>query len=171
MSTDQEFNGLKCMGSKLGICVKDQDKTVLFQNDVSLRMCGNLTGQVCSKACMQLYNQIEECSALSQGMKLFKSTDLEGSKVDAMVVNDGDKITTMFYPLESDQERIEKQEHFFIDRGLTKSEARIMQMVMQGLTNAQIAEKLFISKATLKTHLNNAYKKLPSSMRPSQLRA
>ncbi|QDK38030.1 helix-turn-helix transcriptional regulator [Bdellovibrio sp. NC01] len=168
---EQDSQKLSCLGEKLGVCIKDQNKTVLFQNGASLKMCGNLTGQVCGKACMKLYHQVEECSAISQGMKLFKNTDLDGSKVDAMIVNDGNNITTFLYPLDENQDKYQKQEEYFVEKGLTKSEIRIMQMVLQGMTNAEIAEKLFISKATLKTHLNNAYKKLPSSIRPSQLRA
>lgn len=159
------------LGSKLGLCVKDQEKRVLFQNDNSVKTCGLMVGQVCGKTCMRLYHQVEECSAISEGMKLFKGTDVEGHKVDALIVNDGQTITTLLYSLDEDQDKFIKQEAFFKQKGLTKSELRIMQMVMQGMTNAAIAEKLFISKATLKTHLNNIYKKLPSSMRPSQVRA
>ncbi|MBO9665338.1 MAG: helix-turn-helix transcriptional regulator [Bdellovibrio sp.] len=159
------------LGAKLGVCIKSQNKEVLFQNECSLQTCGNMTGQVCSKACMSLYREVEECSAISEGMRLFKNVDVDGHKVDAMIVNDGSQVITFMYPLDTDQDKFAKQEEFFISRGLTRSELRIMQMVLQGMTNAQIAEKLFISKATLKTHLNNAYKKLPASMRPSQIRA
>lgn len=167
----EESNQYMALGEKLGLCVKSLDKRVLYQNENSIKTCGSLQGQVCTKACMELYHQIEECSAVSEGMKLFKATEIDGNKVDALIVNDGQQITTLLYPLGEDQEKFKKQELFFKERGLTKSELRIMQMVMQGMTNAAIAEKLFISKATLKTHLNNIYKKLPASMRPSQVRA
>lgn len=159
------------LGNKLGLCVKDQEKRVLYQNDTSVKTCGSVVGEICKKACMELYHQVEECSAVSEGMKLIKATQVEGRKVDALIVNDGERITTLLYPLDEDQEKFKKQEAFFRERGLTKSELRIMQMVMQGMTNAAIAEQLFISKATLKTHLNNVYKKLPASMRPSQVRS
>ncbi|WP_295905031.1 helix-turn-helix domain-containing protein [uncultured Bdellovibrio sp.] len=167
LEVDKQFPNL---GSKLGLCVKDLDKRVLYQNENCVKTCGLMTGQVCGKTCMRLYHQIEECAAVSEGMKLFKATEIEGHKVDALIVNDGNSITTILYPLDEDQDKFKKQEIFFQERGLTKSEVRIMQMVMQGMTNAAIAEKLFISKATLKTHLNNIYKKLPASMRPSQVR-
>ena len=158
------------LGNKLGVCIKDQNREVLFQNECSQNTCGNLTGTICTKACMSLYHQMEECAAVSEGMKLFKNVDIDGSKVDAMIVNDGSQIMTFLYPLDETEDKFQKQAEFFEQRGLTRSEARIMQMVLQGMSNAQIAEKLFISKATLKTHLNNAYKKLPASMRPSQIR-
>ncbi|MDG0816397.1 helix-turn-helix transcriptional regulator [Bdellovibrio svalbardensis] len=157
--------------SKVGVCIKDQEQRVLYQNNLSLQICGEQSGQICGKVCKKLYGEMKECSAISQGMKLFKSTEIDGSKVDAVIVNDGERISTFFYPLNEEQDQALKQEAYFAERGLTKSEIRIMQMVMQGMINSEIAEKLFISKATLKTHLNNAYKKLPPSMRPSQLRS
>lgn len=170
MGSDQRLHHLDTICKSIGVCIKDLEKNVVFQSQVSLDLCGNLQGRVCDKGCMNLYHQVEECSAISQGMKVFKNADIDGSKVDAMILNDGTQISTFIYPLDENQGKIEKQEKFLLERGLTKSETQIMLLVLNGLTNSQIAEKLFISKATLKTHLNNAYKKLPSSMRPSQLR-
>ncbi len=170
MGIDADNSPFLSLGKKLGLCVKDQERRVLFQNENAIKTCGNLQGEVCEKACMNLYHQVEECSAVSEGLKLFKAVELDQHKVDALIVNDGERITTLLYPLDEDQEKFKKQEAFFKEKGLTKSELRIMQMVMQGMTNAAIAEKLYISKATLKTHLNNIYKKLPASMRPSQVR-
>lgn len=43
---------------------------------------------------------------------------------------------------------------------LTRAEANIVNLACQGLKNKEIAEKLFISESTVKTHLNNIYKKL-----------
>jgi len=43
---------------------------------------------------------------------------------------------------------------------LTPTEARVAELVTQGLTNPQIGERMFISKATVKTHLLHIFKKL-----------
>jgi DNA-binding CsgD family transcriptional regulator len=43
---------------------------------------------------------------------------------------------------------------------LTDREHEVLQMAMQGLTAAQVAERLFISKRTVETHLERAYAKL-----------
>lgn len=170
MSEFDEAKYFSKLGQKLGLCVKDQEKKVLFQNAISESTCGKKVGEICQQTCATLYPQVEECAAVTEGMKLFKATDFGSRKLDAMIVNDGETITTLLYPLDEDQEKFKKQEVFFRERGLTKSELRIMQMVMQGMTNSAIAKNLFISKSTLKTHLNNIYKKLPASMRPSQVR-
>ena len=38
----------------------------------------------------------------------------------------------------------------------------VMELILKGLTKKEITKKLFVSDATIKTHLNNIYKKLPT---------
>jgi DNA-binding NarL/FixJ family response regulator len=46
------------------------------------------------------------------------------------------------------------------DPRLTPREAEIVRSVALGKTNAEVAEKLSITEGTVKTHLNNVFKKL-----------
>jgi pimeloyl-ACP methyl ester carboxylesterase/DNA-binding CsgD family transcriptional regulator len=48
---------------------------------------------------------------------------------------------------------------------LTPSEVRVVELVAEGLSNKQVAEKLFVSVATVKTHLQHVYQKLEVSTR------
>ncbi len=43
---------------------------------------------------------------------------------------------------------------------LTKSEIKILKLMEEGYKNQEIAEKLYISKATVKTHINHIYSKM-----------
>ena len=43
---------------------------------------------------------------------------------------------------------------------LTKKEKLILKLISKGCTNKQIAEKLFVSTETVKTHVKNIYRKL-----------
>lgn len=43
---------------------------------------------------------------------------------------------------------------------LTAQERRVLRMVAAGLSNAEIAERLFVAQATVRKHLENAYRKL-----------
>ncbi|GAB6260836.1 LuxR C-terminal-related transcriptional regulator [Photobacterium sp. CCB-ST2H9] len=43
---------------------------------------------------------------------------------------------------------------------LTKREEDILKLIIQGESNAKIAESLFVSESTVKTHLYNAFKKI-----------
>ena len=48
---------------------------------------------------------------------------------------------------------------------LTASELRVCQLAADGLTNAEIAQALFVTRRTVETHLGNAYRKLEISSR------
>lgn len=54
---------------------------------------------------------------------------------------------------------------------LTRREREILQLVSRGYSNPQIAASLFISPATVKTHLQNVYKKLRAADRASAVGA
>jgi DNA-binding NarL/FixJ family response regulator len=43
---------------------------------------------------------------------------------------------------------------------LTNREKQVLSLVVMGLTNLEIAQKLYVSESTVKSHLNTAYKKL-----------
>ena len=46
--------------------------------------------------------------------------------------------------------------------GLTQREAEILGLIAQGLTNGEIAERLFLSNHTIKTHINRIFAKTGS---------
>jgi len=48
---------------------------------------------------------------------------------------------------------------------LSEREFEIVQLIYEGITNNQIAEKLFVSVNTVKTHLKNIYLKLDANTR------
>jgi DNA-binding NarL/FixJ family response regulator len=48
---------------------------------------------------------------------------------------------------------------------LTESERRVVLLVAEGLTNPQIAARLFVSPQTVKTHMKNVFRKLKVSSR------
>ncbi len=48
---------------------------------------------------------------------------------------------------------------------LTEAELRVIALVAEGLTNPQIAARLFVSAQTVKTHMKNVFRKLGVSSR------
>jgi ATP/maltotriose-dependent transcriptional regulator MalT len=62
-----------------------------------------------------------------------------------------------------------KTSHGYPD-GLTAREAEVLRLVAQGLTDAQVAERLFISRRTVNWHLTLIYSKLQVSSRSAATR-
>lgn len=53
--------------------------------------------------------------------------------------------------------------------GLTEQETRVLDLIGSGLRNRQIADELFVSVATVKTHINNLFTKLDVQSRQQAL--
>ena len=56
------------------------------------------------------------------------------------------------------------REHF-LKKSLSKSEVEVVILVLQGLINREVANRLCVAEKTIKFHLGNAYKKLNISRR------
>lgn len=146
----------------MGLCIKDLDRKVLFQNEACRSFCGDMTDKACGKGCMEYYTTNELCPSRSEGAHVYPNKPAKDQLVDMIVVNNSAEIVTMLYPV---SKKHEKEMEFFTDKGLSRRELEIVGMVVRGMTNSEIVKKLAISKATLKTHLNNVYKKLPPESR------
>jgi len=51
------------------------------------------------------------------------------------------------------------------DLGITKRELEILELIAQGMSNREIAEKLFVSENTVKTHSSRLLEKLSAKRR------
>ncbi|HQQ98799.1 MAG TPA: LuxR C-terminal-related transcriptional regulator [Cyclobacteriaceae bacterium] len=49
--------------------------------------------------------------------------------------------------------------------GISKREQEVLTWMAQGLSNQEIADKMFVSISTVKTHLSNLFQKLNASRR------
>jgi len=54
--------------------------------------------------------------------------------------------------------------------GLTSRETEVLRLIAGGLSNPEIAEQLFISEATVKTHINNTFAKIGARHRAEAVR-
>ncbi len=57
-----------------------------------------------------------------------------------------------------------------VKQGLSKREAEILLLMHDGLSNQQIADKLFISENTIKKHISNIFQKLQVERRTEAVR-
>ncbi|HKX84186.1 MAG TPA: response regulator transcription factor [Pyrinomonadaceae bacterium] len=71
---------------------------------------------------------------------------------------------------------IQTTDPFQLDRtnlqklGLSKREYEVLELISHGLSNQEIAEKLFVSTSTVKTHVSNVLAKLDASRRTQAIR-
>jgi DNA-binding NarL/FixJ family response regulator len=54
-----------------------------------------------------------------------------------------------------------------LPEGLTAREVDTLRLVAEGLSNQQVASRLFVSEATVKTHVNHLISKLGVEGRPA----
>jgi two-component system, NarL family, nitrate/nitrite response regulator NarL len=90
---------------------------------------------------------------------LVKTVDKEELLLCMIEVIKGNK----FFPLaanKKEQNTFDRQDVFLKQFNLTKREYEILQLIKQGFTNQQIAEKLFLSIYTVETHRKNTMQKL-----------
>lgn len=66
-------------------------------------------------------------------------------------------------PKEPDQQQVDKL-------GLSKREYEILQLISEGLSNQQIAGKLFVSENTVKKHVSNLFLKLDVQRRTEAIK-
>lgn len=148
---------------KLGVCVKDREGNVLHQNDACLSLCGNMSHCLCERNCMLSYKFNPEAPDREEGTQYYPNQLIEDEYYDIFFINDGEHLTTFLYPL---RDKHGADSRHISGYGLTRREQEIIQLVIQGYTNTEIADELFISKGTLKKHLNNMHKKLPEQVFP-----
>src|SRR5690606_13885330 len=136
---------------------------VRHQNDHCIKVCGDQKEKLCGvkDGCMQMRTTSDACPAFGEGVQLFRNRVVGETYHDVVVIADADNLTTLLYPLDA---KYAKEMEFLAKYGLSPRETEIMALVIKGESNTRIAKKLHISTATLKTHLNNVYRKLPPAV-------
>ncbi len=62
-------------------------------------------------------------------------------------------------------EKFQPSEDAIVKIGLTPRELEVLQLMAQGLSNQEIADQLFVSLNTIKTHISNVLSKLEAERR------
>ena len=151
-----------------GVCVKSSEGVVAFQNSLCVFLCGDQTGRTCAKGCMLRFQKATPGSALDQGVRLLRNVSTDKGLVDAVMINDEGSLTTLLFDKSS---AVQKQLTYLKQFNLSKSELQIMEKFLMGISHREVAAQLYICKATLRTHLNNIYKKIPEKVKLELLSA
>ena len=60
---------------------------------------------------------------------------------------------------------VHQMKAYLQEKGLSKRESEVVILVVQGLTNKQVADQLCVAEKTVKFHLTNVYKRMRISRR------
>lgn len=146
---------------KVGLCIKTLDRTVLFQNSLCKQICGDVTGKTCSTGCMDGLALHPEDPVLDEGVRVRTGIQSNGHLIDAVLLNDQEFLTTIFY---DKQDLVERKMESVKSLSLTRMEKRVLQLLLEGRSNKEIVDTLCISLSTVRTHLNHIYQKLPPEL-------
>jgi DNA-binding CsgD family transcriptional regulator len=144
----------------IAICIKDSGKKVLQQNSACRAICGDKLAQVCEEGCMEIYARDTQQQWKNWGSRVYRNSPLHGSLYDVTLLCSMDRIITFLQPL---MEKYEMALAYFREKGLTRRETEIISLTIKGITNTEICNSLVITRSTLRTHLNNIYRKLRES--------
>ncbi|MEN8107260.1 MAG: LuxR C-terminal-related transcriptional regulator [Pseudomonadota bacterium] len=142
--------------ANIAVCIKDSGKRVLMQNDYCHEVCGNQLGKLCEQGCMALYASDQGRQWQGWGTHVYRNSRINDSFHDVTLLCSAERIITFLQPL---GDRYAMALDYFRGKGLTRRETEVITLTVQGVTNPDICQRLSISKATLKTHLNNIYRK------------
>ncbi len=143
--------------NSIAVCVKDLNKRVQMQNEMCRRICGDQLGKTCEVGCMELYEQDEDRQWNGWGSRSYRNSFIHGGFYDVTLICGTDTIITF---LQSLQEKYEMALAYYREKGLTRRETEVVALSIRGISNSEICKSLSISKATLRTHLNNIYRKI-----------
>ena len=153
--TSVELNGV-------GVCVTSQDGVVKSQNETCTKICGQQLGNKCDFGCGIHIAASEAGRDIDLGVRTFRNIMPEGMRINVALINDGTNITSLLFDV---TDLVKKQIAQVEKYNLSKTEIKVLELYLQGYTNAETAKKLFICRTTLRTHLNNIYKKLPAELK------
>jgi len=144
----------------MAVCIKDVNKTVLKQNNKCINLCGQLENKVCNDHCMAIYNADNNQQWNKWGNRSYPNSYLHDDYFDVTLLCSEQHVTTILQPL--------KQKHtdaiaYYSTMGLSKREMQVISKAIADLSNEEICNQLSISKPTLRSHLNNIYRKVAES--------
>jgi hypothetical protein len=144
-----------------GFCIQDEKEVVLYQNLASKTFCGNLTGKTCPGSCFRSSKEHPgHREWAKEGIRFHPNFKIGSRRFDAVFLNAPPFRMILVYPR---WQKLKERLDYFKHRGLSRREMQVVALCVEGLTNSQIAQKLGISKATLKTHMNKIYRKVPET--------
>ncbi|MCC7441020.1 MAG: helix-turn-helix transcriptional regulator [Bdellovibrionales bacterium] len=154
---------------RVGTCIKKNvrvnstgkvEAQVVHQNSSCKAICGEREFTFCSDGCMASLRPGITGPLPENAIHVIQGVTMGNTTLDAALISDTSdgSLVTFLCPTLEQQAALKER---LLALGLSARETEVALAVMAGNSRAEIASRLSISKATLKTHLNNLYRKLP----------
>jgi LuxR family transcriptional regulator, maltose regulon positive regulatory protein len=103
--------------------------------------------------------------------RVFTATQAESAGADPIFAAYLQRLTELFGPGSAEEDAPAPGNSDALAEPLTRKELRVLQLLAEGYSNTAMAEKLFVSDSTVRTHLRNINTKLNSHSRTQALAA
>lgn len=137
----------------LGVCIK-KDGVVIEQNELCKTLCGDQHEELCTTCIDKVIPSLSK-----QGLRVRYRIFNEDVRI-VIHHEDQDKVVTFSTPTDSYLKKTILE--FMHTPELTKQEKEVLKLICEGYSNNEIQACLFISKPTLKTHINHLSQKIPT---------
>jgi DNA-binding CsgD family transcriptional regulator len=106
---------------------------------------------------MALYSEDDKQQWKAWESRVYNNGFAHNAFFDVTLLCSDRHIITSLQPL---KEKYDAALGYYRAHGLTRRQADVVSLAIQGVGNADICTRLSVSRATLRTHLNNIYHKL-----------
>lgn len=147
----------------VSICVASADKKVLFQNSGCESICGSQIDKFCKK-CQDAFSTADQqkLHPFAKRSAATFSTQKNIANTTCTVYRHEEKNNKILTVFSKTAKKKQNFTQYFRKKKLTKREIEIAHLILKKESNANMCALLNVSKSTLKTHLNNLYKKEPA---------
>ncbi|MBI2605404.1 MAG: response regulator transcription factor [Deltaproteobacteria bacterium] len=144
---------------RIVICEKDLSGRVVHQNKACIGVCNHREGEVCKGGCMEYFAALMKTSVAEKSALLLPAREIRNAYYDIVFFRGDDRLTTVMHRVKGVlSEKLPTLGEF----KLTEREYEIAKLMLRGHANQEICKLLFISRPTLKTHVNRIYRKCGS---------
>jgi len=150
----------------IGLIIIDENKNIINCNDKAKSICSSLTISKENNPVKSILNNIIsdiDLSKINVNSHLCNKYENYIFKITlSRVPNIYNNIEKYFNIYISDENKREIVDLSYMSKvyDLSKRELEIIKSISKGLTNSEIGEELFISKNTVRTHIDNIFNKL-----------
>ncbi|WP_090088998.1 response regulator transcription factor [Clostridium uliginosum] len=174
VSYEQEFLKDMTLEAPIGIAVLNNSYSIIYSNNIATDFCLDiLSDKTCLNPIQHVIDKVFlECQFKKEDSSSFLYTTMNSYsfKIVSSIVSDAftGLESLMYVYITKEVSNDDKTfDRIVFNYNLTNREMEVINLVFKGLSNKEISQRLFISCHTVKTHMENIFKKMQVNNRTS----